>query len=185
MSSRARILAGAVLALALSACASSTPPKVDDARDQYMAALNSLCGQRFEGAMTYAIDPKHAFAHKLLVANFAKCSDTEVRVPLLVGEDHSRTWIISRSAAGLDLRHDHRHADGTPDAETMYGGMTNTAGTALSQSFFADAYTAKLIKGSVTNVWTISLSADKNTLTYHLDRDAKPRVEAVLKRVAR
>jgi hypothetical protein len=185
MNSRVRILASVCLAFGLSACVSSAPPKVRDARDQYMASLKSLCGQRFEGAMTYAIDPKHAFANKLLVANFAKCSDTEVRVPLLVGEDHSRTWVISRSAAGLDLRHDHRHADGTPDAETMYGGLANTSGTALSQSFFADAYTANLIKGSATNVWTISLSEDKNTLTYHLDRNAKPRVEAVLKRVAR
>jgi hypothetical protein len=76
---------------------------------------------------------------------------------------------VGRSATGLDLRHVHRHADGR----------------ALSQSFFADAYSAKLIKGSVTNVWTISLSADKNTLTCHLERAAKPRVEAVLKRVSR
>ncbi|MEJ7805434.1 MAG: hypothetical protein WKG03_05885, partial [Telluria sp.] len=134
---------------------------------------------------TYAIDPQHAFANKLLVAHFATCSDTEVRVPLQVGEDRSRTWVITRTATGLDLRHDHRHADGTPDAETMYGGLANTNGSALSQSFFADAYTAKLIKNSDTNVWTISFSPDKNTLTYHLDRHAKPRVEAVFQRVAR
>jgi hypothetical protein len=33
-------------------------------------------------------------------------------------------------------------------------------------------------------VWTVSLSADNNTLTYHLERDAKPRVTAVFKRVS-
>ena len=184
MTALVRLLATA-LALCLSACVSTPAPQPADARDQYMATLKSLCGARFEGAMTYAIDPKHAFANKLLVANFTKCSDTEVRVPLQVGEDRSRTWVITRGASGLDLRHDHRHEDGTPDAETMYGGLANANGSALSQSFFADAYTAKLIKGSDTNVWTISLSADKNTLTYHLDRNAKPRVEAVFKRVAR
>ncbi len=173
------------LAFFLAACASVTPPQPADVRDQYMATLKSLCGQRFEGAMTYAIDPKHAFASKLLVANFASCSDTEVRIPVQVGEDRSRTWVITRTASGLDLRHDHRHPDGTPDTETMYGGPADPAGSALSQSFFADPYTAKLIKGSDTNVWTISLSADKNTLTYHLERNAKPRVEAVFKRVSR
>lgn len=174
----------AALALCLSACTVTPPKPADNPRDQYMATLKSLCGQRFEGAMTYAIDPKHAFANKLLVANVASCSDTEIRVQLQVGEDRARTWVITRTAAGLDLRHDHRHPDGTAEAETMYGGPTRTEGSALSQSFYADTYTAGLIKGSDTNVWTISLSADKNTLTYHLERNAKPRVEAVLKRVS-
>ena len=158
--------------------------RAEAAHEQFMAMLQKLCGQRYEGAMTYAIDPKHAFAGKLLVVKFATCSSTEVRVPLDVGEDHSRTWVIKRTPAGLDLRHDHRHSDGTPDAETMYGGPTRDAGSSMSQSFYADEYTAQLIKGSVTNVWTISLSADGSTLTYHLERDAKPRVTAVLKRVS-
>lgn len=38
--------------------------------------------------------------------------------------------------------------------------------------------------GSETTVWT-SFSADGAMLTYHLDRHAKPRIEFVLKRVAR
>lgn len=185
MTPRTPIVSAACMALTLSACVATAPPAQLDPRAQYMAALNSLCGQRFEGAMTYPPDPKHAFANKLLVAQFAKCSDTEVRIPFLVGADTSRTWVITPTASGLDLRHDHRHADGTPDAETMYGGMTKSAGTALSQSFFADDYTGKLIKGAGTNVWTISISPDKNTLTYHLDRDAKPRFDAVLRRVGK
>lgn len=170
----------------LAGCATSgatVTPSNGDARDQFMATLNSLCGQRFEGVMTYPVDPKHDFAGKRLLAHFATCNNSEVRAPFQVGEDRSRTWVFTRTPAGLQLQHDHRHQDGTPDAVTMYGGMANLAGSALSQSFSADAYTARLIPAAVTNVWTVSLSADNNTLTYHLERDAKPRVTAVFKRV--
>ena len=66
----------------------------------------------------------------------------------------------------------------------MYGGMAKEGGSALSQSFAADADTAKVIANSETNIWTITLSADKQVLTYHLDRHAKPRVEFVMKRVS-
>ena len=64
----------------------------------------------------------------------------------------------------------------------MYGGMASATGSALSQSFLADAYTAELVKGAATNVWTLSVSADGGTLTYHLERDARPRATVVLKR---
>ncbi|MES2049435.1 MAG: hypothetical protein V4447_13630 [Pseudomonadota bacterium] len=94
-------------------------------------------------------------------------------------------WIFTRTPGGLDLRHDHLHPDGTPEEVTMYGGMANDAGSALSQSFLADAHTFKVFPGSETNVWTTSFSADGAVLTYHLDRHAKPRIEFVFKRVAR
>lgn len=155
---------------------------VSDAREQFLATLRNLCGARFEGVMTFPADPQHDFAGKQLVATVASCSGTEVRVPFVVGEDRSRTWIISRVAGGLQLKHDHRHADGTPDSVTMYGGMATATGTSRAQSFAADAHTAALIPAAVTNVWTIALAADGSSLTYHLERDARPRFTAVLRR---
>jgi len=171
------------IAAAIGASGCATAPAADP-RDQFLAALKGICGQRFEGAMTYPADAKHDFAGKRLVANVASCKDAEVRVPFLVGEDRSRTWVFTRTPAGLQLQHDHRHADGTPDAQTMYGGMATASGTHRRQTFAADAYTAKLIPAAVTNAWTVTLSADGATLTYHLERDAKPRFTAVLKRVS-
>lgn len=158
-------------------------PAQPDARDQFFATLTSLCGTRFEGAMTFPADPAHDFAGKRLVATVASCADREIRVPFLVGEDRSRTWIITRSTSGLQLQHDHRHADGTPDSVTLYGGMATATGTPLAQSFVADAHTAALIPAAVTNVWTVTLAADGTSLTYHLERDARPRFTAVLRRV--
>ena len=174
----------AVAAVALAAVAALfTPSHLPNAGDQFFTSLKDLCGARFEGAMTFPPEGKDAFAGKLLVASVASCSEVEIRVPFLVGEDSSRTWIFRRTVSGLQLKHDHRHADGTPDAVTMYGGMASTAGTPFMQSFAADSETAKLIPAAGSNVWTVNLSADGTSLTYHLDRGAKPRFTAVLKRV--
>jgi hypothetical protein len=94
----------------------------------------------------------------------------------------TRGQFFTRPEGGLQLKHDHRHADGTPDSVTNYGGMARVGGTALSQSFPADPFTAKLIPAAGSNVWTVSLSADRRTLTYHLERDGKPRFTAELQR---
>ena len=108
-----------------------------------------------------------SFAGKLLVAEFKKCSDSEVRVPFAVGDNTSRTWVFTKTDAGARLKHDHRHADGSLDEVTNYGGDASSDGTELSQSFAADAFTAELIPDAATNVWTVSLSEDLQTLTYH------------------
>lgn len=154
-----------------------------DTREQFMSTLQSMCGQRFEGALTYAIDPKNPYVGQKMSTEII-CTGTDVRLPVAVGEDRSRTWIFTRTGAGLDLRHDHRHPDGTPEAVTMYGGLANDGGSALSQSFLADSITFKLFPGSETNVWTVGFSPDRSVLTYHLDRHAKPRIEFVMRRTA-
>lgn len=167
--------------LAITTLAAAAPAHADP-RDGFMATLQGMCGQRFEGAQSYAANPDNEFAGKK-ISTQVNCSPTEIRMPVQVGEDRSRTWIFTRPQAGLELRHDHRHADGTPDKVTMYGGMATQGGTARSQSFAADQYTAELVPGAETNVWTVTLSEDGKTLTYRLERHAKPRAEFVLQRV--
>jgi hypothetical protein len=174
------ILLSALASCLLAGCA-ATPAPVDS-RDGFMATLKTMCGQRFEGGQTYAVDPDNAFANKTISTEVI-CSAEDVRMPVKVGEDRSRTWIFTRPAAGLELRHDHRHADGTPDKVTMYGGMAQAGGTARSQAFLADAYTARLVPGADTNLWTVTLSEDGTVLTYRLERHARPRAEFVMKRM--
>lgn len=171
------VLAAAVV---MAGCAATPTPL--DSRDGFMATLKSMCGQRFEGAQSYAVDPNNEFAGKK-ISTQVNCSAADVRMPVQVGEDRSRTWIFTRPSAGLELRHDHRHADGTPDKVTMYGGMARDGGTARSQAFLADDYTARLVPGADTNVWTVTLSDDGQVLTYRLERHAKPRAEFVLRRL--
>lgn len=155
-----------------------------DAQAAFFGNLGALCGATFEGASVFPLEAGDAFAGKKLVAHVASCTAREIRVPFIVGTDRSRTWLITRSGDGLQLQHDHRHEDGTPDAQTMYGGIATRAGTPHAQSFAADAYTAKLIPAAATNVWTLTVSPDGKTMTYYLERDGKPRFKAELVRVA-
>ncbi|MFZ5843875.1 MAG: hypothetical protein ACOY3E_13370 [Pseudomonadota bacterium] len=177
-----KTIAYALLATLLPLAMTGTAVSADEAADGFFAALRAQCGARYVGASGFPLDPSHDFAGKVLIAEIRSCQPDEIRIPFAVGEDRSRTWILRREADGLSWKHDHRHADGSPDAVTMYGGMATAGGTALQQAFAADAYTAALLPAAATNVWTVTLAADGSTLTYHLARHGQPRYEAVLHR---
>lgn len=153
-----------------------------ESQDAFFSRISSLCGERFTGQSIFPEDPGDAWRGKTLVAYIKQCDKEEIRIPFLVGENDSRTWILRRVDGGLELKHDHRHEDGTPDEVTMYGGTTAGAGSFLAQSFPADAYTAELIPDAATNEWFLSFSEDASELTYYLERHGKPRFKAVLKR---
>ena len=152
-------------------------------QDQFFARIRSLCGSRFEGQSVFPQDPGDGFRDKLLVAVVETCSADEIRIPFIVGEDHSRTWILKKTNDGLQFKHDHRHEDGTADKITLYGGTATGSGTHQAQSFPADGYTAKLIPEASSNEWFLSLSDDNNEMTYYLERHNKARFKAILKRV--
>jgi hypothetical protein len=151
-------------------------------QDTFFQQIASTCGTRFTGRASFPEDPGDAWRDKDIVAYIETCEEDEIRIPLSVGEDHSRTWILRRMEGGLELKHDHRHKDGTPDEVTMYGGTTLSAGSHLSQSFPADAYTADLIPDAATNEWFMSFSEDGTELTYYLERHSEPRFRAILKK---
>ena len=175
------------LSLVFAASLISAPVKADEGANArktqklFFENVKKLCGERFEGVTEFPQDPKHDFAGKKLVIHVETCTEGEIRIPFRVGEDRSRTWILRLSDEGLLLKHDHRHADGTPDEVTMYGGWA-TEGDDLRQRFAADAETAKLIPEAATNVWTIELDPESGSLTYALERHGQPRYKAVFNR---
>lgn len=163
-----------LLAVAGSACtAAPAPSAAPGPPDALFARINELCGKRFEGKVV-TDDPLDAnFASQRLIMHVRDCSANEVRIPFHVGADKSRTWVVTRTGEGLRLKHDHRHADGTEDELSQYGGDTASAGTATRQEFPADAFSKELFlaKGnpaSVTNVWAIE--ADEAMFAYELRR---------------
>lgn len=126
----------------------------------FLAALLPLCGQAFEGRVVADDQADAAFAGKPLVMHVRECGEDEVRIPFHVGGDRSRTWVLTRTNAGLRLKHDHRHEDGEPDVLTMYGGDTASEGSAARQDFPVDAESIALFlrEGravSTTNTWTL------------------------------
>ena len=90
--------------------------------DAFMARLAQHCGEAFAGRIITDEPPPQGedpFAGKPLVMHVRECTAGELRVPFHVGDDHSRTWVITRTDTGLRLKHDHRHEDGSSDAVTM------------------------------------------------------------------
>lgn len=162
-----------VAALALGACASA-PDAALTPQDAFFARLTSLCGQAFAGQVTTRDPRDEAFASQPLVMHVRECGEREIRIPFHVGEDRSRTWVITRTDSGLRLKHDHRHEDGTEDALTQYGGDSATEGSAERQEFPADAFSRDLfvangIPQSVDNVWAVEVRAG-DAFAYELRR---------------
>jgi len=173
------------LPLAILALLIAAPAKADTAQDAFFARLTALCGKTFQGKVVTTDPADASFAGKPLIMHVATCSKDEVRIPFHVGEDRSRTWIITRTAAGLRLKHDHRHADGSEDAVSQYGGDTTTPGTASRQEFPVDAASKAMFvredrSVSLTNVWAIEI--ERQTFAYELRRPGRHfRVEFDLK----
>ncbi len=167
-----------ILLALISACVKKPVPSL---QQSFFNNLKSLCGQVFTGASTFPDDPEHDFAGKLLVADFARCEEEQIRIKFAVGEDHSRTWVVTQSENGLLLKHDHRHADGTADEITDYGGWANNQGSIWQQHFAADQETADLIPAAATNVWMLQYEPNTQVLTYDLKRHGLPRYQAQLK----
>ena len=119
--------------------------------------VQALCGQAFAGRMAAGNPQDSILGRERLVMHVLSCREDEVRIPFHVGEDRSRTWVLSRSDSGFRLVHDHRHEDGSVDAITGYGGSTEGMETATRLEFPADQYTADLVPAARTNVWAIEL----------------------------
>lgn len=168
---RTMLAAGCVL---LAGCRASAPAAEAAPRDAFWASLTALCGRAFEGRLAQGNASDSTFARARLVMHVRRCSADEIRIPFHAGEDRSRTWILTRTADGLRLKHDHRHADGSEDAVTQYGGDTAAPGTATAQSFPADAHTARLLPAAATNVWTVEVIPGR-TFAYALRREGTDR----------
>ena len=144
-------------------------------QEEFWRRLQALCGQAFEGRMVEGTAPSDAaFAGARLVMHVRRCGPDEIRIPFHVGDNRSRTWVVTRTAHGLRLKHDHRHEDGSEDKVTQYGGDTAEVGTAARQEFAADAFTAELLPASKTNIWTIAIEPGA-TFAYALRREAEGR----------
>ena len=157
----------------------ASPVIANQTSEQFFDNLKQLCGKTIQGKSVFPANKQDSFYGKTLVMKVESCSDKELRIPFSVGEDHSRTWILTRTEKGLLFKHDHRHKDGTPDKLTMYGGYANSQGSQWTQSFPADEATKVLVPKGRTNVWHLTIDNDSKQFIYYLERHQKPRFKAV------
>lgn len=142
--------------------------------DVFFSRLADICGRAFAGEVIHSSPTDTAFVGQDMVMHVRECRDDEVRIPFHVGQDRSRTWVVTRTEEGLRLKHDHRHEDGSEDDLTQYGGDTRGDGTDTAQEFYADDYTAELLPAAATNIWTMEIHPD-SLFAYQLRREADDR----------
>lgn len=172
----------ALLAATLLTGCATTPAPVP-LQDAFFAALAARCGQAYSGTLASDQEADADMRDKAMVMHIRHCTADRIEIPFHIdglgpdgGWDRSRTWIVSRTAAGLRLKHDHRHADGSADAVTLYGGDTTDTGSATRQSFPVDAesiamFTATNRSVSNSNIWSVETNADG--FTYGLNREGR------------
>ena len=168
--------------LAASAALSPAHPQ-----DAFFSRLSALCGRAFEGRIVSPpVEADRDFAGRRMVMHVRDCSADEVRIPFHVGDDRSRTWVVRRRADPADpaaaiqplsLKHVHRHADGSEDRLSHYGGLARSDGTATRQEFPADAFSRQLferenIPQSARNVWALEVSPGAS-FAYELRRPGR------------
>lgn len=156
----------------LSVCAQE-----NNALDLFWNNILQHCGKSYEGTITEGAQEGDGFSGNKLIMRVIKCSDNQIKIPFFVGEDKSRTWILTRKDDRLELKHDHRHKDGSEDSVTMYGGTTTNSGWENMQVFPADPFTCELISYACANVWWITI--DENAYTYNLRRIGTDRLFTV------
>lgn len=157
----------------LSACAQPALEQGDPMSSDLFNNLSERCGSAFAGVVVSS-DPQDAdFASERLVMHVRDCGEDVLRIPFHVGDDRSRTWVVTRNEDGtLQLKHDHRHEYGTPDVLTMYGGTSPGPVDDLSGDFPADEESRALfqregIPQSMDNVWTLAVEDDVFVYALH------------------
>ncbi|MCF2916994.1 MULTISPECIES: hypothetical protein [unclassified Pseudoalteromonas] len=173
-----KYLVASMLLAASSVAAARPAPLVSiPSHDGFFDNIAAHCGKAYEGKVSVdnAAGPS-SFVGKKLVMHVRRCNERELQVPFHVGDDASRTWIITKTGSGLSLKHDHRHKDGSDDKSTMYGGHTLDAGFANAQSFPADQYSKELfvsqgIPQSMGNTWQMYIYPKQ--FTYRLVREGR------------
>jgi hypothetical protein len=138
--------------------------------------LQKHCGKSYEGKVTEGA-ANDDFRGKRLVMQVKSCDENTIKIPFHVGDDRSRTWILTYKNNRITLKHDHRHNDGSEDKVTQYGGTSTNSGFENIQVFPADQQTCDLIQYAANNVWWITL--DDKTFSYNLRRIGSDRLFSV------
>ena len=146
--------------------------------EKFWSQLQAHCGKAYEGTITAGGKEGDGFMGEKLIMLVRSCEEKTIRIPFFVGEDKSRTWVLSLQEDNrILLKHDHRHKDGSEEELTQYGGISTNVGLANLQMFSADAHTSQILPAASTNIWWFTI--DDASLTYNLRRIGSDRLFTV------
>ena len=141
--------------------------QVEKPSEIFWKNLEKHCGKAYEGKLAEHIT-RDDFTGKKLTMHVKSCSSNEIKIPFNVGDNYSRTWVLTKKDGIITLKHDHRHQNGTSETITFYGGTNTNFGFKDFQMFPADQETANLIDYASTNIWWIT--SDDTTFSYNLQK---------------
>jgi hypothetical protein len=126
--------------------------------------LHQLCDQAFAGRLLAS--PDGGLRGEALVMHVRECGDERIRIPFVVGDNLSRTWVLTRIGERIELRHDHRNPDGSSEEVTMYGGISPNRGSENAQIFPADDSTLDTMADNYPNVWLMEIHPEEKFVYY-------------------
>ena len=163
-----------LVVLAMGAVGCASVPEPASPTDAFFQRLSTRCGKSFSGKLLAGNESDASFAGADLLAHARECTASEVRISFDVGEDRSRTWIITRTGGGLRQKHRHMLKDGSEGPVSQYGGNTANEGTASRQEFPVDEFSKAMFTKegravSNNNVWAFEIEPGQ-ALVYELKR---------------
>lgn len=150
--------------------------KPADPAAEFWADMQPLCGKAYEGEIVSQDAVDDDWRKERIVMHVRDCAADEIRIPLHVGENRSRTWVLTKDKAEVTLRHDHRHEDGIEDDVSQYGGLSSPEMQSASRlSFPADDQTKAIfdaanISVSNDNIWAIEIQSADDIMAYEMKR---------------
>ncbi len=142
--------------------------ELSPAERAFLDNLASLCGQSFRGEQTYMQEGRQSWDHLDFVMHITLCEEDRVHIPFHLSDDTSRTWMFLVEDGRLRFRHDHRYPDGTPEAQTLYGGYSDGQGNDFEQYFPKDEYSRQLLDGHFGREWHVVMDEEMTTFSYRL-----------------
>ena len=135
--------------------------------------IKAKCGQAFGGRTVLAPEGDEVFEPARLYFIVEECTDDELRIPFVVGDDASRTWILRLGDDGLSFIHEHLRDDGSEYEGSGFGGHATTDGSATFQSF-EDYWATADTPEAEYRVWRLRMDRERDLFVYYLDRGGEP-----------
>ncbi len=168
-------LIAAFAMLALAACGGpSGPGDVGGVPDgAFWKTLQPACGKLLPGDMLSRRSADRDWRRAGVSLDVVECSREGVRMVLAVGDDRSRSWILTPQDGGILFRID--RAEGTGPGVTGYGGLSTEGADAMRQIFPTDDVTKEIFTErnlvlALDNVWSLTLDPESGHLTYEVER---------------
>jgi hypothetical protein len=173
------ILSRPFLALVLAACNPApdapgpSPSDPLEARQAFFEHMRGFCGQTFGGRTIYAEEGDTTFEPARLYFIVEECSDDELRIPFIVGDDASRTWVLRMGEEGLTFFHEHLRPDGTEYETSGFGGHASDEGSPTFQHF-PDFRANDETPAEEHRIWRLRIDREHDLFVYYLDRGGQP-----------